>query len=1156
MQIDEMRNIHTSDTGQQGLLPGSVRHMEAGVQQDVSGSKDAQTAAAFFAGDFHSRISTPGYNRNSIEDETLAEEIARKKAGFTDVQTMKQNLSMAVAGFSVEDISGAKEAGYDVDDMEPDQIVTVIDQIKMHLAMGGKDISSMGGLSDSEIEGISGGSANMAHILEQALTAADLPADDAIVSDGVMAMQKARELSGKAAWSDPTSEQIGVSGGDASSSLTPAAMEYLLKNGLEPTIENAYQGTYSQGSMAARGRAGTGLEALDAYTGSAAADVFQMAGGRSSEGALEGNDALLGQVEKLLGEVDLPMDERQRQNAEWMLDKAIPVTGENLAYLNEMQTKEPLLSFDSALKQITASVAEGKRPQEAYVLPGYSLTDKAQEIYDTVQNVTDAQASAVEENGDELTIAALRRQMVGEADGLSAHTQIGVGESRAAGAAEQLTGMASAAEAADQSAGTVSAAGADELLTGAAEQMAVAQSEAQPGDIRALRILEETRLLMTQQANFTLLKQGISLDTMALSEVVDHLKQLETDFYKKTLVSSGEILTEEALHSRIGQFETTTEQLRELEGMPAALLGRIPDVSGARLGTLHREGRILAQVFAQAGERYETMRTEVRRDLGDSMRKAFRNVDDILEDLSLETTESNRRAVRILAYNETEINKESVAGMKGADELVQRVFKSLTPGVVARMIREGENPLDLSMEELHDKAEEFRSMSSADSEEEHFSAFLYKAQANGEISEEERQAFVGVYRLIYQVEKTDGAVIGQLLNQGAQLTLRNMMMAARTRKHENREFTVDDDFGFAEFDKSVLSITDQIEMGFQTARMRDAGDMATPQKLAAIGEETYLEMTPDALAQTLSDIPDTAQEKQEERAYEVQKRQQMLDAVRSEARVCDMLAKYDLPQTPSNLEAFTQFLSDRNSFFRQLLPRRERTTFGREDAGVRDGETGLSDVIDDLIRDFGESVRTPEEMAKAQQKLEDVAENVMKTMIVRQPAEKIDVRGLQVSMKQLRALGQVGERRETYAVPIVVENSVGNMTLKIVRGREEDRGQVDLALDMEATGVVRASFRYEADGVFGTVTADRSATTELLEQAKEELNRTIRDIAGVPVEISVKQDRFAKADRIFEEEPVVTPREDGERPPVQTKVLYGIARSFIDAVGSQYPRPS
>ena len=939
MQIDEIRSIQQNRIQSDAL--GGAPRINVGEQAPAKQSGTADAAAAFFAGDFNSRIHNPNYDKNSIQDETLAEELERKTANFSDAETTKKNLSMAVAGFSVEDLSGAKEEGYDIDDMEPDQIITVIDEIKMHLAMGGKDISAMGGLSDSEIAEMSGGSGNLAATIAHALSMADLPANEEIVADGVQALQKAEEIS----------------------EITPSAIEYLLKNGLEPTVENIYTGTFSQSNAA---MPGIKVNADDV-------------------------EALMPQVEKLLDEADLPMDTRQRENVEWMLERDIPVTAENLSYLDDLQTAEPQLLQEEVTDSIVNAVAEGRKPQEAYLISGFSIADQAEAVNETVQNVTDEQAARVVDRGEPLTAENLAREIQREENGLPVRMPD-----------VSIAADDTAVDAAD----TVPAQGFSEEA------------------VRAQRILEETRLVMTQQANLTLMKQGISVDTTELSEVVEQLKNLEAGFYQKTLTNNEEAVTEEELSVRIDMFEQTTTQVSELAEMPAALLGRIPDIAEAVIGDLHREGRALAQTFAAADQRYETMRTEVRRDLGDSMRKAFRNVDDILEDLGMETTESNQRAVRILAYNQQEITNESIGKMKAGDELVQRAFKSLTPGVVAKMIREGENPLDLSMEELTDKAEEIKAVSPSESAEGKFSEFLYKAQRSGELTQEERDAFVGVYRLIYQVEKTDGAVIGQLLAQGTDISLRNLMMAARTRRHENREYTIDDDFGFAEFDRSTLSITEQIEMVFQTRRMKDAGEVITPQKLAAFENEEYMEMTPDRFAEVLEEMPDNPVEEEMQKAIDKQQRDNIAEAVRAELRIYEMLSQYDLPQSPANLEAFSQMLTDRNGMYRRLFRGNDRTVFGEEDAGVREGEVGLSDVIENLIRDFGEAVKTPEEMAEAQRNLEDVAENVMKTMLVEEPAGSIDVRGMQVAMKQIRTMGEIGQRSETYAVPILVADAV------------------------------------------------------------------------------------------------------------------------------------
>ena len=84
----------------------------------------------------------------------------------------------------------------------------------------------------------------------------------------------------------------------------------------------------------------------------------------------------------------------------------------------------------------------------------------------------------------------------------------------------------------------------------------------------------------------------------------------------------------------------------------------------------------MKSALEKAGVQYETLMTAPRTDMGDSIQKAFRNVDDILNDLGVEATEENRRAVRILGYNGIEITEDSIIQMKAADEEVQRMFKN------------------------------------------------------------------------------------------------------------------------------------------------------------------------------------------------------------------------------------------------------------------------------------------------------------------------------------------------------------------------------------------------------------------------------------------------------------------------------------------------
>ena len=149
----------------------------------------------------------------------------------------------------------------------------------------------------------------------------------------------------------------------------------------------------------------------------------------------------------------------------------------------------------------------------------------------------------------------------------------------------------------------------------------------------------------------------------------------------------------------------------------------------------------MKSALEKAGVQYETLMTAPRTDMGDSIQKAFRNVDDILNDLGVEATEENRRAVRILGYNGIEITEDSIIQMKAADEEVQRMFKNMTPAVVTQLIKQGINPLEMKISDLNRVAEQVRSEVGKDDNQK-FSEYLYKLEKNNQITEEERNSYI------------------------------------------------------------------------------------------------------------------------------------------------------------------------------------------------------------------------------------------------------------------------------------------------------------------------------------------------------------------------------------------------------------------------------
>ena len=113
---------------------------------------------------------------------------------------------------------------------------------------------------------------------------------------------------------------------------------------------------------------------------------------------------------------------------------------------------------------------------------------------------------------------------------------------------------------------------------------------------------------------------------------------------------------------------------------------------------------------------------------------------------------------------------------------------------------------------LNQEAENIKSEESGREDNRRFSEYLWKMEQNHEISEEERSSYIGIYRLIRQVENTDGAAIGALIQQGSPLTMKNLLTAVRSEKRSNKmDYSVDSDFNGVSGTSNGSSITDQIE---------------------------------------------------------------------------------------------------------------------------------------------------------------------------------------------------------------------------------------------------------------------------------------------------------------------------------------------------------
>ncbi len=787
-------------------------------------------------------------------------------------------------------------------------------------------------------------------------------------------------------------------------------------------------------------------------------------------------DAMKGQIDRIIEKAGLPVTSETEQDARHLLENNILLTKENLVYYENLKNAAAMnYSDEQIISSIADAISEGKRPLEGILVEEYALKNQAEDANSIIWEATDEDLEYLLEEGEELTVSNLKMAIANRGT-------------------KQLSdgGLA--------------------LLT-------------------AKRQLEEVRLAMTAEANYALLKKGISIDTKPLVELVEDLKQQENRYYSDLMQQSGIEATEE----KVTLFADTTELIADLKTYPANILSL--DSEDETIIELHEKGEALKADYEKANERYESLMTAPRADMGDSMKKAFRNVDDILTDLGLEKSEANRRAVRILAYNRTDITPENIALMKANDEEVQRLFSNMTPKVTLEMIRKGINPLDMSVNELNRAAEEIKS-EFTESDNERFEKYLWKLEHNKQISEEERTSYIGIYRLIAQVEKTDGAAIGALVSQDAQLTMRNLLSAVRSGKKGNMDYEVNDSFDGVSAKSGGARIDDQIMAAYQINCVKDAAENLTPEAAKQI-EKNWQELTPEQLKEAVLSA-NTEEEAKSEKAYQNEQLEQFTEVLSASEEIYTYLEQNDIPNTMSNILAVTQMFRNPNRMFERLF-----TPHGKDSQSIEK----VRELKARILERFAEAVKAPEEMADAQETLADVAEHVMDTMIIEdEHVSAVDLRELRLLNKQL-SLCAKQSRKECYMVPIETGEGVTGVSLKIVRG-EEKKGLVDIFFRGSLMGKVAASFEAKEDGISGMIATDDEQTRQLLSDNlglfAEKMNNGQNEnvdlrVAYIP---DLSLEHYAVSSERSERQPV----KEEERNPVQTARLYRIAESFIQTI--------
>lgn len=554
------------------------------------------------------------------------------------------------------------------------------------------------------------------------------------------------------------------------------------------------------------------------------------------------------------------------------------------------------------------------------------------------------------------------------------------------------------------------------------------QNEGVLRGIRAMRSMEQIRLSMTYDAARKLVNADFNLDTRSLETVVDRLKSLEETMVKQTLSQAKVPVTEE----NITLYQEMNLKVKGLATLHAGVLGT-PIVSGEEAFTVNALHIAHTTKFQAAVSSYEAVGTAPRADMGDSITKAFSNVRDILQEMNLPVTAENERAVRILGYNSIAITEENIQGVGQYDMEVRNLMANFYPEAVLSMIKDGINPMDVPITELNDILRE-KKYNAGVSEVDNFATYLREALSRGEVTEKEREAYVGIYRVVNKLAKSGDREAGFLFANGGELTVRNLLAAMRSRRAKGMDVSVDETFGMVEtLSESGKRIDAQIEGAFLKEQKQDADEIA--ERLENLTDEVVQFMTEQSVELNL--VNGSA-------VYEMQN---------SEAGIYGLV--YDL---------MTKLRFDTNE---------KENLIDEETENMADSMSGEEIPYDFTPEGIIEALTSGEDMSLTYDKLRDQMLEMMYATAGQTVLTDADFAAMKTVQAGFSILSGMA-KREQYQIPVQTEQGTRVMNLKIEHS-DTERGKIQVTVPNTAQGTIQMTIRVSVEGsLSGYVWSDSS----------------------------------------------------------------------------------
>lgn len=754
------------------------------------------------------------------------------------------------------------------------------------------------------------------------------------------------------------------------------------------------------------------------------------------------------QIEEKMNEVGIRPDQGNMDNAKWIIEQKMPMTVDNLSLLENVNKINTDLTDDEMITKIVNTMSLGKQANDTLLTSDTDFVTRTQDAIDVLNNAGDAQLVSILQSGGQVTIENLKRDYSSQE----------------------------------------------------------ADSKTKYDIVTAKKQLEEIRLAMTLEAGVKMLSKGIKIEVQPLKDLINELESQQME-YADSIFSAVDY---EPSKEDAQQLQNTNDAVERLKSTPGYVAGLVvkKEIPFTLQDTIEA-GEGLKSKLDAAGTAYDTFETTIRPDLGDNINKAFRSIPELLENLGLENSEVNNRAVRILSYNQMEVTKENVANVKQVYQEYQRLADNLKPRTTAYLIANKINPLNTDINELNDYVDEINE-AIGEEKEEKYSEFLWKLEKQTDLSSQERDSYIGVYRLLNMVQKDGYSAIGSLINQGAQVTLKNLATAVKSKKSEELDVTVDDNFGekLDNTDMKTVNVISQLS-GFEERYYKQVTktilENVTPSKLKNLFKKDDLEQTNIEVVQ--EELLKQGQENEAiiNKQYAEEKIKSLNQMTSMSDDAFQLLLDNAQKVTPANLMAASNLLKIKKDLFSMA---------------------DSSEIIDDL-----EDAQTAEDTYA---EYEDKVNTVIDEKLESDDLQTLDLPKLKLTRDSLSLLTNFS-KRNFYNIPVEINGEFCNVKLKIISDSEES-GRISVEMENESLGKTNGEFTVDKDSLKGMIICESQEAADYINENVSILTKNLESIGIQTATVDCFTNQNMKTVMLLK-------KEAAEKQP--TKNLYQTAKKYI-----------